>query len=132
MVLRIPGRGLPSAATGGAAGDLLVVVHGAPDPRFERHGADLVRTETITVAEAALGVKRTVPTLDGGVEVTVPHGTQPGAVLRLHGKGVPAPGGQRRGDLYLRIDVRVPPRLSRRAQELYESLLALEAKPDAS
>lgn len=127
MVLRVPGRGMPAETGGGAAGDLLVVVHSAPDPRLERRGVDLVCTESVSVVEAALGTRRKLATLDGDVEVTVPHGTQPGTVLRLPGKGLPALGGGRRGHLYLRVEVRVPARLSRRARELYEKLLALDA-----
>jgi len=123
----VPGRGMASDAAGGAPGDLLVVVHSAPDERFARHGMDLVRLEHLGVAEAALGVKRMVTTLDGDVEVTAPPGTQPGSMLRLAGKGVPALGGGARGDLYLRVLVHVPERLSKRQRELFEKLLALGA-----
>jgi molecular chaperone DnaJ len=121
MALRIPGKGLPSDM-GGIAGDLYVVIHTAPDPRFERQGADLWRTQMLDVVDAVLGTRIEVPTLDGPSTVTVPPGTQPGTVLRLRGKGLPEFGGSRMGDLYLRIEVRVPESLSREERSLYEKL----------
>ena len=72
-----------------------------------------------------LGTTLEVPTLDGSASVTVPPGTQPDAVLRLKGKGLPLFGGGSHGDLYLRIGVRVPERLSRAEHELYEQLRAI-------
>lgn len=128
MVLRVPAHGMPSAGTGGAPGDLFVIVRSAPDPRFERRGADLWRTEPVAIADAVLGTKRTVPTLDGSVDVKIPAGTQPGVVLRLAGKGLPEFGGASRGDLYIVADVQVPRRLTKKQRELYEELRQLEAK----
>ena len=125
MALRIPGHGLPSAQAGGRAGDLFVIVHTARDPRFERRGADLWRDETLEVADAALGTQLDVPTLEGHATVKVPAGTQPGELLRLRGKGLPEFSGGRRGDLYLRLRVRVPEDLSREERALYEQLREL-------
>jgi molecular chaperone DnaJ len=125
MALRIPGRGMPSRETGGQAGDLFVVVRSAPDPRFERDGADLWRSETITVADAVLGTKLTVPTLGHPAEVTIPPGTQLDTVLRVRGKGLPEFGGRQHGDLYLRIRVRIPEHLSAEERELYRRLRIL-------
>jgi molecular chaperone DnaJ len=124
MVLRVPAHGLPSPSPGGKAGDLLVVVATAPDARFTRDGPDLWSTEAIGVADAALGTQIKVPTLDGAAEVRVPAGTQPGEVLRLRGKGLPLYGRAGRGDLNLRIEVRIPERLSAAERELYERLRA--------
>ena len=122
MVLRLPGKGLPSPDAGGSAGDLLVAVHARHDPRFERRGADLHRYETISVTEAVLGARLKVPTLGGSASVTVPPGTQPGAVLRLKGKGLPAYGSDRQGEMYLHILVQIPEKLSSEARTLYERL----------
>lgn len=127
MALRIPGKGMPSPEPGGVAGDLFAVVRSRPDARFERAGADLLRLETIDLTDAVLGTTLTVPTLDGSASVTVPAGTQPDAVLRLNKKGLPAFGRGPRGDLYLRIGVRIPERLSPQQRELYEKLRALGA-----
>jgi molecular chaperone DnaJ len=123
--LRVPGRGLPAPGPGAQPGDLFVVVRTAPDPRFERAGADLWRIDTISVADAVLGTSLETPTLDGNVAVTVPPGTQPDAVLRVRGKGLPGPGTGRRGDLYLRLRVQVPTRVLAEERKLYERLRAL-------
>ena len=108
MALRIPGKGMPSPEAGGVTGDLFVVVRSKRDPRFERAGADLLRQEIIPLTDAVLGATTQVPTLDGSVSVTIPPGTQPGAVLRIKGKGLPEFGSGRHGELYLRVGVRVP------------------------
>ena len=128
MVLRVPGHGLPSAEKGGVAGDLLVVVYSAPDPRFQRDGIDLWRVEDVPLTDAVLGVQRQVPTLEGHVTVTVPPGTQPDSVLRLREKGLPRFGGGRRGDLLLRIRVVVPEKLTAEERRLYERLRELAAR----
>lgn len=126
MVLRVPGHGMPSDQKGGIAGDLLVIVRTLADPRFERHDSDLWRRETITIPEAVLGTTKTIPSLDGTVDVAVPAGIQSGVVLRLAGKGLPRFGGQARGNLYVRVEVEIPERLTNRQRELYKELLALE------
>lgn len=128
MVLRIPGHGMASEATGGAPGDLFVVLRTARDPRFERRGADLWRREPLTVAEAVLGAEKKVPSLDRDLDVTVPAGAQPGLVLRLAGKGLPEFGSRRHGDFYIRLDVQIPERLSKRERELYRELRELEQR----
>lgn len=128
MALRIPGHGLPSRDPGGAAGDLFVVVRSAPDPRFERDGADLWHREEIPVVDAVLGTSLGIPTLDGHLKVTVPSSTQPNSVLRLKGKGLPEFGGKRRGDLYLRVDVRMPDKLGAEERKLWEQLRAIIKK----
>jgi len=125
MALRIPGKGMPSPEAGGTNGDLFVLVRTRRDPRFERAGADLLRPETISLIDAVLGATLKVPTLDGTASVSIPPGTQPGAVLRLKGKGLPAFGNGRHGELYLRIEVQVPEQLSREERELYERLRTL-------
>ena len=128
MVLRIPGKGMPSPEAGGASGDLFVVVRAKHDPRFERDGADLLRQESIPLTDAVLGTTLDVPTLDGSASVTIPPGIQPGAVLRVKGKGLPEFGNGRHGELYLRIDVQIPERLTREERELYEQLRAIRGK----
>lgn len=128
LALRVPRHGAPSGEAGGSPGDLYVVVRSQTDPRFERVGADLWRVETIGVAEAALGTKRKVATLDGAIEATIPPGTQPEEVLRVRGKGLPRFGSPGRGDLNLRVRVQVPERLSRRERALYQELQALQAE----
>ncbi len=127
MVLRVPRHGMPADVTNGLPGDLFVLVRTAADPRFTRHGADLWRVETVTVPEAVLGTKRTIPTLEGSVEVTIPRATQPGTLMRVAQKGLPEFGARRRGDLYLQINVDIPARLTKKERDLYTQLRGLEA-----
>ena len=132
MALRISGKGMLGPGPGGVNGDLFVVVRTRRDPRFERAGADLLRQESLSLTDAVLGAALKVPTLDGSASVSVPPGTQPGAVLRLKGKGLPEFGSARHGDLYLRIEVRVPEQLTSEERELYERLRAIsQSKPAA-
>lgn len=128
MALRLAGRGMPSPHQGGQAGDLFVVVRSASDVRFQRAGADLWQEAALTVADAVLGTTLSVPTLEKPAEVTVPAGTQPGAVLRLRGKGLPRFGGSRRGDIYLRLLVDIPRQLAPDERALYERLRTLSSK----
>jgi molecular chaperone DnaJ len=110
-------------------GDLFVIVHSAVDPRFERANAELWRTETVGVADAVLGTKLKVPTLEGApVTVSVEPGTQPDTILRLRGKGLPEFGRRGRGDLLVRLRVRVPERPSAEERALYERLRGLATR----
>ncbi len=127
MALRIPGHGSPSRDPRGTPGDLLVVIRSAPDDRFERWGADLWRDETLDVADAALGTRLWIPTMDGEVEVSVPAGTQPEQILRVRGKGLPVFGSDQRGDMNVRVHVSIPRGLSDLERELYRQLRALRA-----
>lgn len=125
-VLRYAGEGDPG--TGRApAGDLLVSVQVEPHLLFERLGEDLRITVPIAVHEAALGTQIEVPTIDGSVRMTVPAGTQNGAILRLKAKGVPRPSGGR-GDQHVVIHVEIPRHLSASEEAL---LRALEQLDDA-
>jgi molecular chaperone DnaJ len=120
--LRIAGHGLPGEHGNAAPGDMFVIVYSEPDPRFERHGPDLWRNETVGLVDAVLGAQLKVPTLQGDIDVTIPPGTQPNSVLRLRGKGLPSFGGDYRGDLNLRIEIHIPEHLSAKEQKLYEQL----------
>lgn len=124
-VLRVPGRGMPSAEPRGRPGDLHVVVRSAPDTRFERAGADLWRVEGVEVTDVVLGATLEVPTVDGLATVSIPAGTQADGVLRLRGKGLPSPDRRRRGDLYIRLQVRIPGALGSEERKLWERLRAL-------
>jgi molecular chaperone DnaJ len=121
-ILRIPGHGLPGRESGQPPGDLLVVVRSTPEPRFERHGADLWCTETVGVVDAVLGTERPIPTLDGHTTVQIPPGTQPDTVLRLAHLGLPTGNGSTHGDLYVRLRVHVPEHLSPEERRLFERL----------
>ena len=124
MTLRVPSHGLPGELHG-EAGDLHVVLYTAPDPRFQRRGADLWRSETVQIVDAVLGATLLVPTLDGNVEVKLPAGTQPNEILRLRGKGLPRFGQKGCGDINLRIQIHIPGKLSWRERRLYKELREL-------
>ena len=127
MALRVPAHGQPASIAGGETGDLYVLVHCRPDPRFERAGADLWRAQPLPLLDAVLGTELRVPTLDGEASVKVIPGTQPDTVLRLRGKGLPHFGHDGRGDLLLRLRVQVPEHLSDAERALYEQLRQLGA-----
>ena len=99
-----------------------------PDPRFERRGPYLWARPTIEVTDAVLGASLDVPTLDGDVKVTIPPGTQPDTVLRLHGEGLPKLHRGARGDLYLSVDVHIPTKLTKDQRKLFERLRDLGPK----
>nr|PZN16153.1 MAG: hypothetical protein DIU78_25150 [Pseudomonadota bacterium] len=119
-----PGNGPP--------GDLYVDVHVRPDPRFERHGDDLVTRLRVSFATAALGGEATVDLPDDTqVHVEIPAGTQPGSVLHVRGKGIPRLDRSGRGDVHVLMDVAVPTKLSRRAKKLLKELEAELANDEA-
>ncbi|HEY0834343.1 MAG TPA: DnaJ C-terminal domain-containing protein [Azospirillum sp.] len=105
--VRLKGQGLPGVG-GGPAGDALVTVQVNPHPWFRREKDDVHLDLPVTLAEAVLGAKVRVPTIDGAVMLNVPKGANNGTVLRLKGKGVPDPQGQRRGDQYVTLRVALP------------------------
>ncbi|MCA9238650.1 MAG: J domain-containing protein [Planctomycetales bacterium] len=104
--IRLRGQGEPAPA-GGSAGDLLLTVHVAPHPRFERRGARLDVVAPITLSEAVGGAKIDVPTPHGVVTLSVPPGTSSGKKLRLKGQGVRAEG-KPPGDLYVELQIQLP------------------------
>jgi molecular chaperone DnaJ len=126
VALRIPGKGMPSPEAGGISGDLFVVARSRSDPRFERAGPDLWRQETVSLTDAVLGAALQVPTLNGSVKLSMPAGTQPGAVFRLKGKGLSEFGSERRGEMYVRVEVQIPQQLSRDERQLYELLRSIQ------
>ena len=122
MQVRLSGQG-DIGRNGGPAGNLYIQVDVKEHPLFTREDADLVYSLPVNMVEAALGVNKEVPTLDGGpVEVKVPQGTQPGTEFRIRGKGIPHINSNRRGDLRVLVDLQIPRNLSSRQRELLEEL----------
>ena len=118
-----PGVG-NAGVNGGPAGDLLVTVIVRPHPRFERDGTSVLLEQEISYAQAALGSEVEVPTLDGKVKLTIPEGTQPGAVFRMHGKGIPYLRGGGRGDQFVTVNIKVPKNLTGSQKELLRQFAA--------
>jgi len=123
----IPSQG-DAGPNGGPPGDLYVFIHVRPHEYFERNGNDLYCALPISITTAALGGEVTLETIDHKkVAVSVPAGTQNGTMLRIRQEGVPT-GAGRRGDLYLKVMVSVPQKLSRRGRELLEELRSAEGE----
>jgi molecular chaperone DnaJ len=97
---------------GGSSGDLYVEIHERPHDVYSRKADDLHCRVTVPMTAAALGTRLTIKTLDSEEQVDVRAGTQPGATLRIRGRGVPHLRGQGRGDLYVHLDVRTPTKLT--------------------
>jgi DnaJ-class molecular chaperone len=111
--LRLKGQGV-------GGGDLYVRVHVRPHPYFRREGQDVVVEVPISLAEAVLGAKVDVPSIDGTVTVTIPPGTSSGQRLRLRGRGLPTRGREDRGDQYVEVKIVVPRVVDERSRELLE------------
>ena len=118
-----PGSG-NAGVNGGPAGDLLVSVIVRPHARFERDGTSVLLEQEISYAQATLGAEVEVPTLDGKVKLTIPEGTQPGAVFRLRGKGIPFLRGSGRGDQFVSVTIKVPKNLTGSQKELLRQFAA--------
>ncbi|MBR6183283.1 MAG: molecular chaperone DnaJ [Bacteroidales bacterium] len=123
MQLTLRGEG-HAAAHGGINGDLLVIVEEQPHAQLKREGQNLFYTRVISVADAMLGCEIQVPALDGPQRLKLEPGTQSGTVERLRGKGLPSVNGygSSRGDLYVKILVWIPRKLSRSEREAIEKL----------
>ncbi|MBU7042974.1 MAG: molecular chaperone DnaJ [Theionarchaea archaeon] len=109
----------------GGPGDLYVVIHVKPHEFFERRRNDLYCEIPISFTQATLGTKITIPTLSSSAEVVIPAGTQPEAVFRLRGQGLPSMNYSRPGDLYCRVKVKVPKKLSVDQKKAIEELAEL-------
>ncbi|MBN1828401.1 MAG: molecular chaperone DnaJ [Deltaproteobacteria bacterium] len=105
--VRVTGKGEPGSQ-GGSPGDLYIVTRVRPHQLLSRKGNDLYMDVPVTVHEALAGSVITVPTADGAIRVKVAPGSQSGQVLRLKGKGAPDPKLKSKGDLMVRLLVKVP------------------------
>ena len=121
MQITVPGEG-HSAPQNGINGDLLIVVEEQPHATLKRDGNNLFTTKVISVADAILGCEVEIPTLGGTERKKLDPGTQSGTVLSFRGKGMPSVNGYGRGDLYVKILVWIPRRLSRSEREAIENM----------
>ena len=117
-------------ANGGPQGDMLVTIIVRPHARFERDGSSVLLEQEISYAQAALGAEIEVPTLDGKVKLTIPEGTQPDAVFRMRGKGIPYLRGSGRGDQFVTIRIAVPKNLTSAQKELLRQFAATTGEAD--
>ncbi|MGE5322780.1 MAG: molecular chaperone DnaJ [Actinomycetota bacterium] len=130
--IRYQGQG-DSGGIGGQPGDLYIVLHVKPHPFFEREGKDLYCSVPISFAQAALGAEIVIPTLDGEHNLKVPEGTQTATTFRIRGKGLHALQSSGKGDLFVRVRVQTPSKLTKKQRELLEELagtFSVENKPE--
>ena len=121
QTIRIPGKG-GDGANGGTSGDLFLHVRYAAHPDFRARGSDLHYDLDLAPWEAVLGTTVSVPTLESPVKVRIPAGTNNGCQLRVRGRGLPRGRDGERGDLYVVVNVQLPPQLSDEERELWEKL----------
>ncbi len=119
-MIRLPNQG-EAVGKGGVAGDLYVRVHVEKHATLRRDGINLRRELEVKLSDALLGADYPVETLDGTLQVKIPAGVTHGEILRVRGKGVPYKPGKR-GDLLLGIHLKLPTKLSKKAQKLVEEL----------
>ena len=117
--IRLAGKG-EAGTHGERAGDLYIITRVQPHAFFSRDGSDVACELPVTLAEALLGAKIDVPTIDGKTSMTLPPGTQNGRTFRLRGKGVPYLKGEGRGDHYVTVQVILSTNLDDRSCELIE------------
>jgi molecular chaperone DnaJ len=129
--IRYAGEG-DAGRSGGAKGDLYVVLSIRPHDFFERHGHDLHCVIPISFPQATLGAEFEIPGIDGPVNVKIPEGTQSGRELRIRGRGVPYLNEKGHGDLIVKLMVQIPRKLNRAQRELVAKLsesLTVDNKP---
>ena len=109
---------------GGPNGDLLISIEEVKDNDLKREGNHILYDLYISFADAALGTKVEVPTIDGKVRVTIPEGTQSGHIMRLKGKGLPSLNSYGKGDQIIEVHIWVPRKLSSEERKVLEKLQA--------
>ena len=127
--LRLRGEG-EAGQNGGPPGDLFIDLRVGPHPVFQRQGLNLRCRVPVSFVEAAVGTEIDVPTLSGAKQLTIPPGTQPGAVFELFGEGVPDLRGNGCGSLMVELELTTPTNLTPRQMELLREFLRLEGSFD--
>jgi molecular chaperone DnaJ len=123
--IRLQGKG-NAGINGGAAGDLFLIVRTGTHPVFTRAGDDIQITVPVTIAEASLGAKVDVPTIDGRAQLKIPPGTQSGQKLRMRERGVEsAQNAGQRGDEIVTVEIVVPTLNDERSREIMRELAKL-------
>jgi len=118
-IVRMTGGG--EAISKGIAGDLYIKINVASHPVFKREGSDLVMNLDLKLTDALLGTEYDIQTLDGNIKVKVPEGVSINEILRIKGRGVPV-SKSKRGDLLIKLKIKLPSKLSRKERELIEQL----------
>jgi molecular chaperone DnaJ len=119
--LSMSGKG-NAGAKGGQPGDLMITIEELPHEELIREGNNVVYELFLNLADAALGSKVEVPTLDGKARVTIPPGTQSGKILRLKDKGIPVLQGYQRGDQLIHVSVWTPKKMNDEEKRMLEKM----------
>lgn len=120
--LKLRAKGKGEKAQGGKAGNLYITINVSPHPDYERKGNDLYMNMPVDLFTALLGGKMEIQTLSGRINMKIPEGTQNGKQFRLKGKGMPVYGKSSYGDLYVKIQVKLPDKLTPEQKELVMKL----------
>lgn len=107
---------------GGSSGDLFIHIRIKEDSHFKRNGSEVYTNEEISLLQAVLGDEINVKTIYGNVKLNIPAGTQSGQVFKLSEYGFTKPGGTKKGDQYIEVNVEIPKKLSKKEKQLYEEL----------
>lgn len=118
-MIRMSGMG--EAVSKGSTGDLYIKINIAPHPVFKREGNNLIMNLNLKLSEALLGTEYPIKTLDGEIKVKIPEGVSINEILRVKGKGIPI-SATRRGDLLIKLNIKLPNKLSRKSREIIEQL----------
>lgn len=130
--LRIKGKG-QKGHQGAANGDLYLVLHIEPDPRFTRKKDDLISNIDVDLYAAVLGGNIKVPTLSGAVSLKIPKGVQNGKILRLKGKGMPKYNkADQFGDMLVQLKIDIPKNISKEEEALFRKLQQMTSKKTAN
>ena len=119
--LRLSGKG-NAGINGGSAGDIFIEFNISEHPLFERDGQDIYLEVPITIADAALGCKKEIPTIDGKIDLEIKAGIQNYTKLKIKGKGIKTPNSSNKGDMYAVINIITPTKLDKTQRKLLEEL----------
>jgi len=125
--LRLRGEG-EHGEHGGPPGDLFIVIHVKEHSLFSREGDNLFCEIPISFVQAALGDRINIPVIgqEGQKELKIPQGTQPGDVITLSGQGMPSLNRKQKGDLFIKLNVRIPKKINNRQREILEEFAKSE------
>ena len=128
--LRLAGKG-EAGINGGMPGDLYIEFTVREDDFYQRDGNDIYIVVPITITEAVLGCKKEVPTIYGNVELSIPEGTKNNSKLRLKGKGIDSDINNKKGDMYVIVNVVIPSKLNKKQKELFKELSKTDLDTDS-
>lgn len=120
-ILKITGKG-EASLYGGTPGDLYIKLRVLPHPIFRRQGDDIIMQLPLKLSQAILGDTVDIETLDGGIQLKIPEGTQSGDILKVRGKGAFSSSGYGRGALLIETKVEIPKKGSRKVKEIAHEL----------